>query len=570
MPTKGFYLKKRGLALKPFISHAARPHTIQIRRRRIIIGDGQGFSAGLCLNSAGAVGYAMSAKVEKLSSAQPMQGRAASRSRHVLVLAVLCNVFVLVAYVWLISIGTWTKWPTLTTYYDQLATAFRHGSLSLEAKPDPALLALADPYDPASRKGIPFPTDFSLYQGKFYLYFGPTPGLILAIAKTFWAGAIGDQYLVFAFVYGIFLVQSLFIVKIWRRFFPDISPWIVGSSILVAGLISPFGWMLGIPTIYNAAIYGGQFFFLAGLYTAFDALDGTAITRWKCLLIGFFWAAALGTRITQVLPIAFMMILLLAKMLWTDRQAGVLSKSLRPWFATALTLGLGAAVIGWYNFARFGSAFETGFRYALAAVYFQAYGEKIWSTVYVLQNLHNYLLNPPLLRFAFPYFRPTKGLAKSIAAFIPLPKLYSSQQITGLLYSAPFILFAIVPVIRVFRRAARSIEGNHQRSFTWCIAALLGSLLSAVVFPLVFFWASERYMGDFVPTLLLLSIIGFWQLSYSIPSKSFIDLLYSFLAASLIIISITVSSLLALAINSNGFRQLNPVLWRQLSNLFRP
>ena len=129
-----------------------------------------------------------------------------SNSSQVIPLGILCYLFVLAIYVWLISIGQWTKWPTISSYYDSLASSFSQRHLYLEINPDPALLALPNPYDPNARTGIDYPQDVSLYKGKFYLYFGPTPALILVIAKTVFPVVIGDQYLVFAFIAGIYLL----------------------------------------------------------------------------------------------------------------------------------------------------------------------------------------------------------------------------------------------------------------------------------------------------------------------------------------------------------------------------
>jgi hypothetical protein len=187
-----------------------------------------------------------------------------SRSSRVFLLVILCDLFVLTVYIWLISIGHWTKWPASSSYYYSLATSFSRGQLSLDLKPYPALLALPNPYDPDARTGIAYPQDVSLYRGKFYLYFGPVPALILVIARILSSGVIGDQYLVFAFVSGIFLLLSLFIVNLRQRYFPDISAGSIALVVLMVGLMSPFGWVLGNPSIYNAAIAAGQFFFSLG------------------------------------------------------------------------------------------------------------------------------------------------------------------------------------------------------------------------------------------------------------------------------------------------------------------
>jgi hypothetical protein len=105
---------------------------------------------------------------------------------------------VLTAYVWLVSIGTWTKWPQTYSHYDMLAAAFRLGQLYLEKQPSPALLALPNPYDPAMLKDVPYLMDASLYRGRYYLYFGPVPALILLVAKFLIPGVVWDLYLVFA------------------------------------------------------------------------------------------------------------------------------------------------------------------------------------------------------------------------------------------------------------------------------------------------------------------------------------------------------------------------------------
>ncbi len=494
-----------------------------------------------------------------------------SRARQVLFLTFLCDLFVLTAYIWLISIGTWTKWQSLSSYYDydQLATSFRAGQLSLEIKPDPALLALSDPYDPKGRTGVPF--DASLYQGKFYLYFGPTPALILVIAKSIYPSPIGDQYLFFAFISGTYLVGSFFILKIWRRFFTDISLWKIGFSLLVIGLIDPFFWTLGIPFIYNAAIMGGQFFFLAGLYLAFDALDRDSISTWRLVVTGIFWTAAIGSRFTQILPISFMTVMILIWILRKYRQAGMTASSIQGLLGFGLTMALGAIGLGWYNWARFGSVFETGITYQLAGIDFQKYHSLLFTPFYIIENLYNYFLNPPKLIFSFPWFRTLNGINHSIITGLPLPNIYQSQKIVGLLYNAPFIIFAIIPVSRIFPgRADKTRNEEDQRSFNWLVIALLGSFLSTTAFLLLFFFSAGRYLGDFLPSLLLLSVIGFWQLGRSVATRPVFRVLYIFIAITLILISIIVSNLLALDVNNSGFKALDPLLWRQLSNLFRP
>ena len=67
------------------------------------------------------------------------------------------NVLIFLIYFWFASTGTWQTPYNETYYYNLLATAFRHGQIALEVKPDPALLVFKDEslYEPSKREGIP-------------------------------------------------------------------------------------------------------------------------------------------------------------------------------------------------------------------------------------------------------------------------------------------------------------------------------------------------------------------------------------------------------------------------------
>jgi len=504
------------------------------------------------------------------SDPESTQGASSARRVHGAIVVLLCIGLVLVAYVWLVSVGSWTHWPSLTHTYDQLASAFLHGHLALELEPDPALLAVANPYDPAARKGAPFPLDASLYRGKFYLYFGPVPALILAVAKLIAQAEIGDEYLVFAFISGLFVVQSLFALKIWRRFFQDVPLLSLGAGLLVLGLAAPSGWLLSTPNVYSAAVMGGAFFFMAGLYSAFRALDATSIHRGGLVLAGVFWAAAVGSRITQAVPVILLALLVSGEILARQRKAGALAPSLRALLALILPLALGAAALGWYNWARFGSVLESGISYQLSGG-FQEHRAELFSPLYIVQNLCNYLFAPARLGYAFPYFKPIPGFRESVIPSIPLPKIYWSSPMAGLMCTAPFVIFSSLNAIHAVQMLRRGSGSDpDQRSLAWITTTLWTAFLSSFGVFLIFFWSAERYLGDFVPPLFLLSVMGFWQLGRILTRGLPRRFLYLLLGIGLAGITILVSNLLAMAFNADGFRALNPVLWRQLGNIFRP
>jgi len=230
------------------------------------------------------------------------------------------------------------------------------------------------------------------------------------------------------------------------------------------------------------------------------------------------------------------------------------------------------AILAWYNWARFDSIFETGFNYALSGVNIQKYSHVLFSPVYIFQNLYNYLFLPPKVKTTFPFLILVRGKTSSIIRFLRLPGVYTSDYITGLLYSAPFTLFAIIPIISLFPNSKQQTTSSTNKDdlllFKWIIVSLLGSFFFEFIFVLIFFWAAMRYLMDFLPALVLLSIIGFWLGFRYFSSRPVSLALYLVLGIGLIAVSIIASILLTFSFNPSYFYNYHPQLWRAIINFF--
>ena len=491
-------------------------------------------------------------------------------SRVATLLTIVSMVPVLVIYAWLISAGTWTQWAGHWYAYDQLATAFGHGQLALLTKPDAALLALSNPYDPIARQNVPFLRDYSLYQGRYYLYFGPVPALILVLAKAITGASIGDQYITFASVAGIFIVLSLLIIRIRSIFFPGSAPWTLMPTLVTIGLMAPWPWLLTTPSIYTAALAAGQFFFLAGILLAWEALRHAPVSRVRLLAAGLLFAGAFGSRISLIVPGCFVAgVIALSLFLRSRRPSTPRSTSLQAGVCFATPLVLALAALAWYNWARFGSFMEAGFMYQLGGIFkWKHIGQFVWPG-YVGQNFYNYFLNPPIVKYTFPYIFPQQGVRQSLLAALPIPEIYHSQEITGLIFTAPFLMLALAPILSITRKAVPVGEDTTEL-FMGLVITLLGCFVIGCAFFFAFFWAAERYLADFLPGLVLLSMIGMWQIDGYLDSMPRRRAVYWISLTAIMAACIVLSLLLAISFNTDGFRQLNPLLWRQLSNLFRP
>src|SRR5688572_5863327 len=124
---------------------------------------------------------------------------------------------IFIIYAWFITFGNFTTWKNTTRYYTQLADSFNKGRLHIDAEIGD-LAKATDPYNNESR--LPFDDeiwDMSLYKGKLYLYWGPVPALLITPIQFLTGFKITDIYLVYFFLCGLLIFNSLIILKLWKR-----------------------------------------------------------------------------------------------------------------------------------------------------------------------------------------------------------------------------------------------------------------------------------------------------------------------------------------------------------------
>lgn len=466
---------------------------------------------------------------------------------------------IILFYAWLSMSGTGENSGVTSYYYSYLADAFLDGNLYLAWQPDPHLLAMDNPYDPQARAeleklNILTPVDFSLYEGKFYLYWGPVPGLLLAAVQFFpHQSPVDDSFLAFVFGIGIFFAQSMLILTLWDSYFHTLPKWVLCMSIVLAGLTWPIALLrsyIDHARIYQAAIAGGQLFLISGLLMAFTAIARPTTSYWRLASAGLFWALAIGSRNLLVVPIFFMYII---TALWITREGvGFVAKTIRL-TSLSLPLAVGGAGLGWYNWARFGSITETGFSYALAGINLQKHSSEVFSGLNIIPNLYNYLFSAPGFTSMFPF---VSMLQRSKNITLPVyisPGYYYAEPMAGLVYVFPFAVFAIIPLIGLLsdlfkgNPETHSLKGGGHDLIAWLTLNLSISCFASFLLIMCFFWAGMRYLGDFLPLLTVLSLMGFWQGCRLSAHKSLINTLYILSGIILASISIIMGTLLPIS-----------------------
>ncbi len=444
---------------------------------------------------------------------------------------------------WLVTAGTMTDFSRTTLYYDRLADSFLQGRLSLLETPDPRLAELSNPFDYRQRGDIPIIWDASYYQGKYFLYWGPVPAILIYPVKALFHIPVGDTQLTLFFIIGIMAVQAGLIMLIFRRWFAHLPAGLVIAPLLALTFNVPVLWLMPRPSIYEAAIAGGQFFWLLGLALSFMGFDSRNHQSALFFAAGLSWAAAVGSRANLAVPIGAGLVILLV--IFFARPA-----IRRACLFGGLAFALGMAALGWYNFARFGSLLETGYSYQLtgpAAV--SVVNGKLFSPAYVFPNLYNIFLRPMMIDSEFPFFHSPWLTESMWPFFIKLPaNYYYSEPISGLLITSPFVVF----LTGIFGKRIRRHSEIH---------LLLVSAGFSILVSMAFITSFMRYLLDFSPTLLLLAAIGFWNAG----EKSSVCRTAGMLLA---IWGVICGLLLGLAGPNNNFLNNNPALFQWMSGLF--
>ena len=243
-----------------------------------------------------------------------------------------------------------------------LAEAFSIGQYHLIPLPPQELLNLPDPYAPENAHVPGRIGDAALYNGKYYLYYGPIPAIVLIMADQLFQTKFDNSFLMTFFLSMFAMMIFLIIYHVWQRKYSNI-PWFIPLLCLLTIIWSfPVLWLVGRPSVYETAIISGQAFLLTGLYLLVLNFSDQKASTILLFGTGCAFGLSIGTRLSLIAPIfvlSFFVFLLLVGLSLDFRLKVKLS------VAFILPLLLLGMVYGIYNYRRFGSPTEFGFKYGL-------------------------------------------------------------------------------------------------------------------------------------------------------------------------------------------------------------
>lgn len=376
-----------------------------------------------------------------------------------------------------------------SSYYNLLVAGMLKGQLSLDVPDDPVLAASDDPYNPANRVGRGM-HDASYFKGRFYIYFGVTPVLILFLPFRLLTGTyLAENFAVALFAFTGLVFAWALLRAIIRRYFPATPVWIQLLSLVCLGLGNMIPPLLRRPHMWEVTIACAYALFMLTLWLVWQALHRARPGRWlgaASLTMGL----AIGARPVYLLAAVVLLIPLVEHVLNQGRSF-VRTASFRR--LALATLGPISAVgfgLCLYNYLRFESPFEFGQAYQLSG----AEEGKLdhFSLRYVPFNLQVYLFSVPGLSWYFPFLTTISPP--------PVPSgQFGIENPYGMLPGMPWVLFALATIAFAFRR--RDSLGH------WCLSVALAALLTmSLIF--CFGGTTGRYQVDFTPGIVLLAGVG--------------------------------------------------------------
>ena len=368
-------------------------------------------------------------------------------------------------------------------YYNYLARAFARGRLEIPIKPAAGLLAAPNPWDPSIDESLKM-QDMALFNGRYYLYHGPGPAVMLFTPWLLITGHdLPERFALFLLCFGGFVVSCGALIRWLALAGAKTEPPLLALMLLALGLCQSAPCLLSRVWVYEIAIGGAYFCLSAAIFFLAMGIDSGKSVLWLGAS-GLMFGLAIACR--PHLGLAGLIALSALTVVFTRSRgvASALASRELIAFASAFTL-VGLAVAA-YNYQRFGDPFEFGLRYLLAG---RNQNRIRLSADNILPGLYYWLACPPAISRIFPWIRPVLRYPFNA----PFPPEYFIEATVGVLYLAPFAVGALFIPAR----------NSRFRILLWTV---LASSAAVLLFLAATGFTTQRYEVDFLPMLILAAL----------------------------------------------------------------
>ncbi len=384
--------------------------------------------------------------------------------------------------------------------YVQAADAVLKGQVYLDIEASDELLKLENPYDPGSRDGVLYLWDHAFYEGHYYMYFGIAP--VYTVYLPFYLFTQEMPNNVFAcFILAIYccIIIPLTVFEWARRFAPKTSPFLLAFASFVLIAVSGVYLHVSYSKQYQIPILSATAMGFLFCYLALRALRcKKAWSRYVVFaLAGVAYVATVASRPTMALmflaplPIVFFDIL----------KPFELKKAAKDLCALGIPVMIGAALLMWYNYARFGNPLDFGQKYQLTvhevSLYSLSGGMFGYAMIHYFFQMPTFDNNPP-----FP--------CRSLLQMNYGRYVYVDRSIGA--FAFPTTLGAL------FTSAVISFKKDPGKAIAYLFIPVCAIVLAFVDFCLA--GVHLRYVFDIVPMLTFLGLLVWIELCKRASGKN--------------------------------------------------
>lgn len=374
-----------------------------------------------------------------------------------------------------------------TAQYQQLAESFLDGQLYLEEEPPEFLAEMENPYDQAERAeqaalhGESYYWDAAYFEGRYYVYFGVLPVLLLYVPYRWITGTALPNFMAIQFFLCFFVIGSFLLIgKIIKKYFSERRIPYLAYLILTLIFVNASGgvFIAKRPDFYSIPIISALAFTVFGLYFWIKAEQDGTVHPIFAGLGSLCMALVAGCR-PQLLLVSALIFVIYWKSVFRDRSL-FSKKGLKSTVALILPYVLVAAGIMWYNFARFGSPLDFGANYNLTTNDMTGRGyrvERIGLAVFT------YFFQLPNFTATFPFLQSTT-----------ISTNYLGRTITEPTFGG---IFAVIPLLWVLVLLPSRWNDLKKRGLlAFCLLPILLSFVIGI-FDAQGAGLLQRYVSDF-------------------------------------------------------------------------
>lgn len=418
-------------------------------------------------------------------------------------------------------------------YNKDFVDSIKQGKTYLEKEPSEKFLALENPYDAQVRNDLSriddYEWDTAYYNGRFYIYFGILPVLILFLPFNLITGSylklsVGN----YIFSVLIFILLKEILLKLINRYFKNID-----FKIVIYALITLFGGSLvlyanGMSRFYELPIIAGLYFVLQGIYFILCSMEKDDKKYLNICLGATFLALSVACRPTDlfvsilILPYLINLFIKLIKNIKENKVE--LIKLITAVAIPYLTVGV---LLMWYNYIRFGNVFDFGNKYQLTIVNMMELGSRLHT---IPMGLICNLFTVPKIIPQFPFVAHSNDIASFYGYY------YIENMLGGVLMLAP-IAFACFAIFK-FNKKVENKELKILVNSLVIIGLFLAMFSTAVA------GSNQRYLIDYAWMLITagtLIFISMYNLLKSDEAKNIMKKILAITAIYTMIISICIS-----------------------------